>query len=328
MEKYLAITKTIKDSRVSYIFLDSYKFLSSSLDNLVSLLDKERDFEILKKQINHDEQKFQILCRKGIMPYDWLDSKEKLQETSLPPREEFYSQLNDEHVSDEDYEHAKKVWDIVLTNKTMNDYLLLYMWLDIILLASVMENFRNLCMSDFELDPCHYVSLPSLAFDCCLKMTKKTIELFTDSNMQICVERGIRGGIVQAVCRREKVNNEYLGENYDPEKPKNYIMYYDIVNLYGWAMTQRLPLRDFHFVEHKGLLNDLGLFFSFLMSIPENSDTGYICEVDVVYDEFFHDFHANLPFLPEHGYPYKSKQKKLLTTLYDKKNYVIHYRLL
>lgn len=193
MEKYLAITKTIKDSRVSYIFLDSYKFLSSSLDNLVSLLDKERDFEILKKQINHDEQKFQILCRKGIMPYDWLDSKEKLQETSLPPREEFYSQLNDEHVSDEDYEHAKKVWDIVLTNKTMNDYLLLYMWLDIILLASVMENFRNLCMSDFELDPCHYVSLPSLAFDCCLKMTKKTIELFTDSNMQICVERGIRG---------------------------------------------------------------------------------------------------------------------------------------
>lgn len=175
MEKYLAITKTIKDSRVSYIFLDSYKFLSSSLDNLVSLLDKERDFEILKKQINHDEQKFQILCRKGIMPYDWLDSKEKLQETSLPPREEFYSQLNDEHVSDEDYEHAKKVWDIVLTNKTMNDYLLLYMWLDIILLASVMENFRNLCMSDFELDPCHYVSLPSLAFDCCLKMTKKQL---------------------------------------------------------------------------------------------------------------------------------------------------------
>ena len=304
--------------------------MSSSLDNLVSLLDKEQDFEFLKKQIHYDEQKFKLLCRKGVMPYDYLNDKEKLKETSLPPREEFYSQLNDENISNDDYEHAKKVWDIVLTGerKTMLDYLLMYMWLDIILLACVMENFRKLCMSDFGLDPPHYVSLPSLAFDCCLKFTKKTIELFTDCNQQIMVERGIRGGIVQAVCRREQANNKLMGDEYDPEKPENYIMYYDIVNLYGFAMTQPLPLSDFHFVENDILLNDPGRFYSFLMSIPENSDTGYICEVDVEYDKFFHDFHANLPFLPEHLNPFKSNQKKLLTTLYDKKNYVAHYKLL
>lgn len=227
MEKYLAIIKTLKDSRVSFILLDSYKFLSSSLDNLVSLLDKDRDFEILKKQIHYDEQKFGLLCRKGIMPYDYLDNKEKLKETSLPPREEFYSQLNDENVSNEDYEHAKKVWDLVSTgeNKTMLDYLLLYMWLDIILLACVMENFRNLCMSDFGLEPPHYVSLPSLAFDCCLKFTKKNIELFTNSDQQIMVERAIRGGIVQSVYRREQANNKFIENEYDPEKPENYIMY-------------------------------------------------------------------------------------------------------
>ena len=134
-----------------------------------------------------------LLIRKGVFPYDWFDCFDKLNVTELPPKEAFYSKLTDEHISDEDYAHAQKVWKTFYMN-TMNDYHDLYMKSDVLLLADVFENFRKICMKYYGLDPVYYYTIPSLAWDAMLKMTKVKLELLTNHEMHLMIENGKRGG--------------------------------------------------------------------------------------------------------------------------------------
>ena len=132
-----------------------------------------------------------MLLGKGVYPYEYLDSWEKLNETLLPPKKAFYSNLDLEDISDEDYVHALKVWD-VFEIKNLGEYHDLYVLSDTLLLADVYENFRNMCLDKYELDPVHFVSAPGLAWQAYLKKTRVKLELITDYDMILMIEKGIR----------------------------------------------------------------------------------------------------------------------------------------
>ena len=187
-------------------FIDSFKFLQTSLANLVSNL-QPSDFKNLKKK--NIKTNFSLLSRKGVYPYDYVTSINKLKETKLPPKEAFYSKLLDEKISDEDYQHALNVWN-TFNCQTLQDYHDLYLKTDVLLLADVFENFRKTCFKYYKLDPCHYYTAPGLAWDACLKVTKQELQLLKDYDMLMMFEQGIRGGISHISKRYAEANNKYM----------------------------------------------------------------------------------------------------------------------
>ena len=128
-----------------------------------------------------------------------------------------------------------------------------------------------------ELDPAHFLSLSGLAWQACLKKTNVKLELLTDYNILLMVEEGIRGGLCDSIHRHAKANNKYM-ENYNKNEESSYIQYLDANNLYGWAMSQKLPLNNFKWVEDTSKINK-----EFIKYYNENSNKGYILEVDVKY---------------------------------------------
>ena len=152
---------------------------------------------------NGDLNKFVMLLRKGVFPYEYMDSWEKFNETALPPKKDFYSNLNLEDISDEDYAHAQKVWD-VFKIKNLGEYHDLYVQSDTLLLSDIFENFRNMCLDIYELDLAYFVSAPGLAWQTCLKKTGVEIELLTNYDMILMIEKDISGGISQASHRFNK----------------------------------------------------------------------------------------------------------------------------
>ena len=171
-----------------------------------------------------------------------MDSWKRFNETELPDKESFYNELNKEHITDEDYVHAQKVWK-EFNLKNVGEYHDLYVQSDTLLLADVFENFRDKYLEIQELDPAHFLSAPGLAWQACLKKTMVNLELLTDNDMLMMFEDGIRGGMCQAVHRYYKANNKYMN-NYDKNKI-SFLLYLDANNLYGWTMSQKLPLVNF-----------------------------------------------------------------------------------
>ena len=137
-----------------------------------------------------------LLMRKGVYPYDYVDCLKKLDETSLPSKEAFYSNLTGECITDEDYQHAHIVWKEFYI-ESMKDYHKLYILSDVLLLADIFENFRSICMNHYGLDRAWYFSAPGLAWDATLKIIKVELELLSDPDMLLMIESGIRGGIKQ-----------------------------------------------------------------------------------------------------------------------------------
>ena len=281
------------------------------------------------------DKKLDLMARKGVYPYDYMDSFEKFN-SPLPKKEEFFSILNNEHISDEDYEHAKNVWN-TFSLKNMGEYHDLYLKSDILLLADVFENFRKTCLQYYKLDPCHYFTSPGLSWDAMLKMTDIKLELMTDIDMFQFIEKGLRGGISYIANRYGKANNKYMKE-YDEKAPSKYIMYLDANNLYGWAMSQYLPTGGFKWLKQNKIDNlDLGKY-------NEQSKKGLILEVDLEYPNELHDIHNDYPLAPEKvkvtenmlsNYCKKIADKynistglvhKLIPTLSNKEKYVLHYR--
>ena len=212
-------------------FIDSYKFMAASLDSLVNNLPKD-DFNSVKRE--YKGKNLELLTRKGVYPYDYMDTPEKLKETELPPKEAFYSKLNNEGISDEDYTHAKKVWE-TFEMKTLEDYHNLYDKLDVLLLADVFENFRDICIKNYNLDLAHYYTAPGLVWDALLKLTSVKLELLSDIDMLLMVEKVIRGGVSMVSNRYGKANNKYMGKRFDVKEPPKYITFLDANNLYGKA---------------------------------------------------------------------------------------------
>ena len=169
-----------KDIYLDNRFIDSFKFMSSGLDSLVkNLTDNGKDSSKIVHTKNRFQDKISLCLRKGVYPYDYMNSPEKLSETQLPPKSAFYSKLTEQDISDEDYIHAQKVWkEFGMT--TMKDYHDLYLELDVLLLADVFENFREVCLDNYKLDPAWYLTAPGLSWDAMLKSTGIKLDLLTD----------------------------------------------------------------------------------------------------------------------------------------------------
>ena len=165
-----------------------------------------------------------------------MGSWEKFDENTLPPKKDFYSNLNLEDISDEDYTHAQKVWNIFKI-KNLGEYHDLYVQSDTLLLADIFENFRNMCLNIYELDPVYFVSAPGLAWQACLKKTGVELELLTDTDMLLTVGKGISGTICHAIHRYAKANTKYM-KSFDRNIISSYLEYLDANNLYGWRMSQ------------------------------------------------------------------------------------------
>ena len=258
-----------------------------------------------------------MLLRKGVYPHEYMDSWEKFDETTLPPKEVFHSNLNLEDISNEDYAHAQKVWD-VFEIKNLGEYHDLYVKSDTLLLADVFENFRNKCLEIYELGPTYFVSAPGLAWQACLKKTGVKLELITDYDMLLMIEKGIRGGICQATHRYAKANNKYM-KNYDKNIESSYIEYLDANILYGWAMSQKLPVNGFKWIEQKKLskFNE-----DFIKNHDENGNIGYFLEVDIDCPKELFNLYEDLSFLPESKKV--NKVEKLIGSIEDKEKCVIH----
>ena len=211
-------------------------------------------FASIYKFCNNDLNKLVMLLRKGVYPYEYMDGWDKFNETSIPSKESFHSNLRMENISETDYRHANNVFKTFKLNN-LGDYHDLYVQSDTLLLVDVFENVRKACIETYELDPAHFISLPGLAWQACLKKTRVELKLLTDYDMLLMIEEGIRGGICHAVHRYAKANNKYM-KNYDKGKEPSYIQYLDTNNLYGAAMSEKLPINEFKWVNDISGINE------------------------------------------------------------------------
>ena len=259
-------------------FIDSFQFMSSSLDKLVSNLPKD---DLIYTSKVFKGKRLDLMSQKGVYPYDFMDRFEKFNQTELPTQDQFYSILNDQHITDDEYDHANKVCNTFMI-KTMGEYHDLYLVSDVLLLTDVFENFRKTCMQYYKLDPCHYFTSPGLSWDAMLKMTNIKLELMTDIDMFQFIEKGMCGGVSYVANRYGNANNKYMKE-YDEKAPSEYIMYLDANNLYGWAMSQYLPIGNFKWMNDKEISKiDLGKYKAY-------GKKGLILEVDLEYPRELHN---------------------------------------
>ena len=326
-ENYISFSKTIKtgeyknkkgetkDKYFKIIFKDSLKFMASSLEALVNNL-PEGALNNLNKYFTSKQVK--LLKQKGFFPYDYMDSIEKLKDPTPPPQKAFYSKLTGKGINNYNYNHVLNVWK-TWNMKTFKEYLELYNITDVLLLADVFENFRDICLKNYGLDPVYYYTAPGLAWDAMLKMTKINLELLSDVDKLLMIEKGIRGGISIISNRYGKANNKYM-KDFNKKELSKYLMYVDANNLYGAAMSEKLPVHSFKWMTNKEIEN---LFNNQIVQVWNKNPC--ILEVYLIYPEELHDLHNDYPLCPERVECDRGV-KKLIPNLRHKNNYVIHYK--
>ena len=259
-------------------FVDSLKFMGSSLASLANNLPNDKFYNLENR---FSGRQLELAKRKGVFPYDWFNSLEKLGYKSLPLIKEFFSLLIGKGISEEEYAFALEVWK-VFGCVNFKDYLELYNEIDVLLLADVFENFREICMENYGIDPAYYYTSPGLFWDAMLKETKVRLELLSDIDQFYFFKRMIRGGISNVSHRYAEANNIYMGDLYNPEKEKSHICYFDVNNLYGFIMMEKLPYRGFTWMTNKEIEN--------WEMLP------CALEVDLEYPKELHDLHNDLPY--------------------------------
>lgn len=340
-----------------YQFIDSNAFLQSSLDKLTGLLTKDGtnlaplihtrrafDDEMSRQfQFMPTDDLFQLIAQKGTYPYDYMDSFARFTETKLPEQKEFKSLLTNQDLSDEDYEHAQNVFNR-FGCADLGEYHDIYLMLDVLLLADIFENFRDTTFQDIGLDPARFVSLPGLGKEMNLRQSgiiqdetglhrPFEVKLFEerDENMHLFCKNAIRGGISLISGRLLQADDEHQ------------IVYVDANNLYGWAMSQYMPIGGYRWMTP----TECAILSSpdYIQRLADDGDVGYLFEVDLEIPPEKHEFFRDYPIAPtrecvnpndlsEYS---KSQQErkdnhpdfktpKLLCTLKKKERYTCHFR--
>ena len=278
------------------VLLDSMAFLNDSLERLVdNLRMSDHDFDIVKQGFT-DPKLREMILRKGVYPYEYVTHLERVTRirSCLPKRKHFFSSLSGKHVDESDYKHALKVWD-AFECESISDYTAVYVRADTYQLAEAIFELRQSIYKDFQVDMCHYLSLPMLTKDLMMRSTGVEMELMHDIDMINMVKRSIRGGLSFVNTRHFSVAGEsekrasMLADNPDVS-----VVYVDANNLYGAAMSHPMPLKDFAWMTEEELCN-----FS-----PENDvnmyaeGRGYILEVTLTYPKKLHRKHSSFPLAP------------------------------
>ena len=322
-------------------FIDSCRFMMSSLDSLVQNLPIDK-FQYLNKHfMSYGEDNIKLLRKKGHYPYSYMDGPARFEETELPPRDKWKDALKGGLISvtPEEYQIAQRVFGN-FNCRHLGDYHDIYLQCDTILLACVFEAFRKVGKETYGLDPAYYLSASHMAGSALLKITDEKIELMTDREHLDMAEAMLRGGMASVYAKRHfKANNPEVGDDYDASKPSTYGLMADFNNLYGGVMgTEYFPVGNFQTVVKT--LNEI-------LSTPDDGDTGYIVEADLEYPVHLHDLHADFPLAPHHdcvhqswlsdfqisvlttgGLTGPSKVKKLLQTFHKRSKYIMHFKIL
>ena len=226
VDMYEDASGEIKEKKIQLRFIDSFRFMASSLtNNLFKGRHHLRGFK------DYSEAQYELLICKGVYLYEYMSSWVKFDETSLHPKEAFYSELNMSDISYEDYSHTQKVWK-GFDMKNLGEYHDLYLKTNVILLSNIFEAFRSTCLEHYGLDPAHFYTSPGLVWQACLKKMGNELELLTDSDVLLMFERGIRGGITQAANRCAEANNKYMGDKFNPEEDF-YNIWMKAINMVG-----------------------------------------------------------------------------------------------
>ena len=317
-------------------FVDSFRFMASSLDKLVSYLPAE-NFSLLDNHFpQHCSEDLQLLHQKGFYPYSYFDSHEKFQEKSLPSIEKWTNSLQDGQVSitPANFQHATKVFQ-KFGCENLGSYHDLYLTTDTLLLACVVEQFRKVTYSTYGLDSAHYYTCSHLSGDAFLKVSKARVQLLTDRSHLEIAENLIRGGVSSVLSKRlATMNNKYL-EGFDETKAATYGFLVDANNLYGGIMQKfPLPLSEFEIVDV-----ELGT----ILETANDSEIGFVLEVDLDYPDALHNMHKDFPLAPtkekidrnmlseyqmdlmDQACNRRVTTPKLVQTLFTKKNYTVHY---
>ena len=307
-------------------FIDSYRFLSESLDKLVKNLDED-DFKILKKEF---PDKWQYLNKKLAYPYQYFNSIDDYKKpVNNLKKEDFFNKLKNDYPDDDEIERTKEI--IRLFNiKDGEELTKLYCKSDVILLADVFEKFVKVSTKEYKINPLYCVSLPGYTYQCALKYTDIKLQTLQDKDLILLIENNIRGGI-----------SSVMGDRYIKSDENKKILYIDATNLYGHSMSQFLPYDEIEMWH--GHPDKYWNWLDEILNTPDDSEIGYFLEVDLKYPDNIKQKTIYFPFCPENkkidpnkynDYMKKikpenyTKSKKLICDWSDKKKYLIHYRML
>lgn len=349
-DKFLCFNIKNKKSEyysVSLNFIDSFQFLSSSLEDLVEKLPISNMKQTKNYHKNLNSHQFNLIITKGVFPYDWFNNYEKMEKKRLPTYKKFYSQMNKRNIDQKLYMKACDVWNSFNMNN-FKDYHDLYLITDVLLLCDCFNDFRKSAINCYNLDPANYISLPSYSLDAMLKYTEINIQLLDNQDLYELFETNNRGGICSVGSSKHEIaNNKYMVD-YDENLPSSYDAYIDANNLYGWAMMQKLPFGGIKIIQENIFdKEEIKKSIEFIKNHDfENSDIGYNFEIDVIIDVEYHDYYKNFaPFCVSRNVKYEelsdiqkdilkslskkqSKSKKLIMDFTEKNDYLIHGRLL
>ena len=344
-DNHLFITKLAKKIRLKVITKTDENYISIDM-GYANALDMFSFFHPLSidaiiKTMSNEEcvtlNKFGLERRKGIFPYKWLDSIDKLHERSLPPKKAFYSKLKQSGITDKEYKQAIDCWNNTVC-ETIKDYMTLYLKTDVLLSVDLFEILRDKCLEHYEIGPCYTYSTPGLIWLCGLKYTNVRLKYYKENTVNIydTIQHGIRGGLASVLgdchvtCKNEEISG--TASQIDPEYTgkENYLNYLDFNSLYASAKVQALPTGE----SKVCCGNDY---------TQSSSTKGYIYTIDVNHNDELKQKTKKYPFFPEktkanidqfRDYQNENKKKrynpneKLMLKLSDKVDYVIDGEML
>ena len=307
--------KTIKDLKKDYP--KEIENLEEALLNYMG----ENDLKILKRGF---PGKWKYLTKKFAYPYEYFNCIDDYQKrVNNLKKEHFFCKLKNKCP---DNEEIQRTMDIIerFNIKNGEELTEIYLKSDVLLLACVCEKFIKVSVNEFDINPLYCVSLPGYTWQCGLKYTGINLQILQDKDMILLLENNIRGGI-----------SIVMGDRYIKSHDNKKILYFDANNLYGDSMSQPLPYDEIKF--------DNNIELEDILNTPDDNDNGYFIEVDLIYPDNIKQKTKNFPFAPmnkkinpddfnEYMKEIKPdtyiQSSKLICDWSNKKNYLIHYRML